>query len=141
MNDPRVLEAGVTQEDIEAQEDLALKITTLLSDTKRLSDNIEKKSKSLTSNESKSTKDLEILKDRLVRSKGRYTQVKFINQVNYLMNVAGGADKSPGQDMYTRYEELLKEYAEMNTQYEGIKRTLDDTKKELKLNKKVTNEK
>jgi len=140
LTDPRVLAAGVTLADIEAQEELALKVTKLLSETKSLADQIGKKSKSAISKDSENSKSLGQLDKRLVRSKGRYTQVKFINQVSYLLNTIKGADKRPGQDMYFRYEELLKEFSEMKVEYENIKHTIE-TKRELKVNKKISNEK
>ena len=139
-SDPRVIESGVSHEDIEAQEKLALKVTALLSSAKRLANDVSKKSKKLKSKESESSKKLAVLDDRLTRKKGRYTQVKFINQVGYLLNVISGADKRPGQDMYTRYEELKEELDGMETEFLAIK-SKTESKTELKVNKKLMNEK
>jgi hypothetical protein len=138
--DPRVTAAGISQDDIAEQEELALKVTSLLSEAKRLASDVAKKSKAFKSKESKESKQLTALNDRLTRSKGRYTQVKFINQVGYLLGVISGADKRPGQDMYTRYQELKEELAGMQTEYNAIKSTTE-AKTELKVNKKVINEK
>ena len=134
--DPRVLRSGVSEDDIHKQETLALDVRELLSSAKKLSDQISKKSKSLKSKDSETFKRLTILEDRLVRSKGRYTQVKFVNQINYLSGILNGADQKPGMDAYTRFEELKDEMDGMQEEYAQINKLLE-SKKDLKVIKKV----
>lgn len=118
LPDPRVEAAGVTLDDLEKQEALSLKIVALLSDAKRLANDVEKerkmlkeksKKETLTGAEKKRDKEMEALGNKLNTAKGRYPQPMFINQVSYLYGIITRADQLPGRDAYERYEELVKE--------------------------------
>lgn len=138
--DPRATASGISISDISDQEELALKVIDLLSDAKRLANDISKKSKALKSKDSELSNTLKAMTDRLVRSKGRYTQVKYINQVSYLLGVLTGADQQPGQDTYIRYEELKNEFDEMTVKYKSLSFT-EESKPSIEVNKKLIEKK
>lgn len=108
MADPRVLEQGVTLEDIKAQETLALQVVDLLSKAKKEANEVQKKMKKIKT-DSPEKEALKKLENAFVQSKGRYTQPKLISQINYLLGVVNRADQMPGKDAFDRYEELVKE--------------------------------
>ena len=109
MADPRIIESGITLEDIKTQEALSLKTLVLYNRAKKKANKVEKdiKQSDTSSNEILALKKL---KDTLQQSKGRYTQPKLIQQIGYLYSILNRADQAPGQNTYTRYEELLKEF-------------------------------
>ena len=109
LTDPRIEVSGVTLSDIQAQEILSLKVVDLLSAANQKANEIKEKIKRLQPNERSEKERLEKIYHQLVRSKGRYTQTKLINQISYLYNIISQADQLPGRDVYERYEELKKE--------------------------------
>ena len=113
LADPRVIESGVTLEAMKQQEVLALQVMDLLSDAKRKAYEIEEALKQLKPEQKAELAKLEALRDELVRAEGRYTQTKFINQVNYLLGILKRGDQLPGKDAFERYEELKKTFEEM----------------------------
>jgi photosystem II stability/assembly factor-like uncharacterized protein len=94
--DPRVLAQGISQEDMESQEALALEIVDFLSEVKQVAAKAEPE-----------------LKAKLVQAKGRYTQPQFVAQIQYLLAVVSRADQLPGKDAYDRLEELKGQWEEM----------------------------
>ena len=108
MADPRVLEEGVTYEEMKTQEALALQIVDLYSKAKKEANEVEKKLKKM-KDDSDEKEALKKLKDALVQSKGRYTQPKLLSQIGYLYGVVVRADQMPGKDAFERYEELVRE--------------------------------
>ena len=106
LADPRVLESGVSMDEMKAQEKLALQVVDLLSQAKKQAKAVEMAIKKLQPEQGEERAKLEALKSKLVRSKGRYTETKFINQVNYLLSILRRGDQVPGEDAYKRYESL-----------------------------------
>jgi hypothetical protein len=113
MADPRILQRGVTLDDLKKQEILALQVVDLLSSARQKANDIEKEIKQLKPNQKSELQKLEALKKELVRAEGRYTETRFINQVEYLLGILRGGDQLPGKDAYDRYEELVKEYEQL----------------------------
>ncbi len=113
--DPRVLAVGITQDDMEAQEALCLKVVQLLSEARRLAAQLEQVQKALKAKDRQTPADEARLKaigrklDRLVTPQGPYPKPRLIDQINYLYGIISRADQRPGQDAYLRYEELLRE--------------------------------
>ena len=114
LMDPRVAAAGVTQQQIEAQVELALNVADLISDARRLAADVEQKLKSGREGNDDATltsrADLEKLRDALIRPDGRYTQPMLISQIEYLYGKLDQADQQPGQDMFDRFAVLKKEF-------------------------------
>ncbi len=108
--DPRVLAAGVSQEDMEAQEALCLKVVDLLSEARRLADRLDKERKALEAKADRTEAEnarLDTLRhklDLLVTPEGRYPRPRLIDQIGYLYGIISRADQRPGQDAYMRYE-------------------------------------
>lgn len=92
--DPRVLEQGVSQSDLEKQEALALEVVALLSEVKQAAEKADPE-----------------LKAQLVQTKGNYTQPQLIDQIEYLLGTLTQADQLPGQDAYKRLQVLQQTWA------------------------------
>ncbi len=120
--DPRVEQAGVKIEEIKKQEVLALQIVELISDAKKFAEEVagerkklsdKAKKEELTDDEKKKDKTWEGLESKLNTARGHYQQPMFISQAEYLYGIINQADQLPGQDVYERYAELLKQLAEL----------------------------
>ncbi len=124
--DPRLIDSGVTKEDIAKQEKLSLELVSLLSEARKTQDTLEKEYKKISATQKMSNADKEKLKmleatlTNLVTENGTYMQPKLIDQISYLYNVvSGGGSKMPNSDAISRFEEL-------NKQFEEIKNNIDD---------------
>ncbi len=120
--DPRVLAAGITQEDLEAQEALCLKVVALLSDARQLAAQLKQERKALETKEVRTAAEqarlaeVRHMLDQLVTPEGRYPKPRLIDQIGYLYGIISRADQRPGQDAYVRYEELARELAVLQRQ-------------------------
>ncbi|GMQ80712.1 MAG: hypothetical protein BMS9Abin05_0140 [Rhodothermia bacterium] len=112
--DPRVAADGVTQDQLEAQLALNLKVRDLTSEANRVVAQIDSTLESLEDLvESENRNALEV-KDGLDRihaelvtdESDSYPPPMLLSQLKYLRGMTSSADQAPGQDAYTRYEEL-----------------------------------
>lgn len=129
MMDPRVTESGVTKNHLKEQVALSLKIIVLQSEAKKLSYEIEGKTKPLKEKlKKKSSKKNQSKLDTLERvyyqletPEGIYMRPMLIAQLSYLYSMINRADQEPGKDAYTRFEELTRELSRIKTEYGKIK--------------------
>ena len=104
--DPRLKHAGVTLDDLVAQEELSLKVQALEYNATKFEAYLKKQ---IEENEtSRSLEELKIAKAELATAKGRYQTPMLIDQIKYLRNMLDRAGQAPGKDAYDRYEELRK---------------------------------
>lgn len=99
--DPRLPEAGITVEDLKAQEKLSLQVRNLMSRARQLDAAIDDGMKK---GEKKAA--LKSLSEAMNTADGRYQQPQLLAQISYLSSMLGYADQRPGKDAYNRYEEL-----------------------------------
>jgi hypothetical protein len=110
--DPRVIESGVTLEDISKQIDLQLKVRDKMSEALQLQDQLETKLKALKKADALSDSDkvkkttMETALAQLKTEEGIYQQPMLVAQWRYLYSMINQADQVPGKDAYERYEEL-----------------------------------
>lgn len=120
--DPRVTKSGVKQKDLLAQEKLSLQIRDLLSEVRKMENDLAEKQKTYEKN-IKEKKDLkasqtaldkiEEVKQELSTAKGRYQVPQLVDQLGYLYSMLLRADHAPGKDAYDRYEELKLRFAKI----------------------------
>ena len=111
LMDPRVEESGVSLADLQAQEQLALAVRDLMSEARRMANDISNRKKELAEKKSNKktqseTAALEFIESQLVTSQGRYQTPMIIDQIRYLSSMIDRADQMPGKDAYERYDEL-----------------------------------
>ncbi len=113
--DPRSLDNGVTVQDINAQVDLQAQVRDLLSDSRRLAEDLTKQKEKLSDSESDKSKrkELEATIAKLNTAEGIYMMPMISAQISYLYFMLNRADQLPGKDAYDRYEELKKLLAEV----------------------------
>jgi photosystem II stability/assembly factor-like uncharacterized protein len=105
--DPRVTHAGVTQADMDAQLAQNLKVRDAVDEAKQTLDRVKA---ALESTRSKSQRQkLETLREQLETAGPPYPLPKLIDQIEYLYGMTTRADERPGQDAYTRYDQLRKQ--------------------------------
>ncbi|MCB0462129.1 MAG: hypothetical protein R2816_08395 [Flavobacteriaceae bacterium] len=112
LMDPRVEAEGITKADIETQIEMLNKVTDLLSDARRLQDNLEKEAKSLKDKKAKADRleKVNAVLSQLKNDEGAYPQQMLVSQISYLLNILDGADKLPGQEEKDRYQELIQQF-------------------------------
>ncbi len=124
--DPKVAASGVSQEDVKQQESVALRITELLSEAKKMADNITKqhsklkRASSLSSEQQEQLAQLEDMKNQLVTAKGIYMQPKLIGQISYLFGIVRRADQLPGRDVMERLETLTAQKEALEKQLKAV---------------------
>jgi photosystem II stability/assembly factor-like uncharacterized protein len=127
--DPRVVAAGITEKEMEAQVALALNVVGLQNWAKQLAHEIDGKMKPLKAKlkkkESAKTrtklKRYEEVYYQLVTPEGIYMRSRLIGQLNYLMMMINRADQQPGKDAYQRYEELNNLFIKISAEYTNLK--------------------
>ncbi|MBT29238.1 MAG: hypothetical protein CMO01_06210 [Thalassobius sp.] len=117
--DPRVAASGVTLADMEAQEELALKVRDLLTEVRKLENSVNMKVegyKEAKRVKKKEKQTIEEIESQLTTVSGRYETPMLSDQTSYLYSMLERADQKPGKDAYDRYEELKKEYEALKEQ-------------------------
>lgn len=131
LPDPRVIDDGVSFDDMREQYQLALSVRDLISKTVRLVSDVEtawkpldEKHKSetrLSARERRSYPELESVRDALVTQDIIYPQPMLADQLSYLYSMISRADQKPGKDAWVRYEELNREYENLKERFRDIK--------------------
>ena len=119
--DPRMKAEGITSEIIQKQSAMQDKVMSLLSEARRLQDQLETEVKSLQKDESRKAKKRmstinKVLKE-LKNEKRAYPQQMLVSQISYLYNMVNGPDQVIGKDVLDRYDEL-------SAKFKGIKASL-----------------
>jgi len=115
--DPRVSASGTSQEDLVAQESLALQTVSLLNKAKRNLVKLEehyKKAKRTKEADLEKLAELKSKIDHYKTLKGRYQTPTLIDQISYLFSMLKRADQLPGADAYDRYNELSTQLNELS---------------------------
>ncbi|MDX1674420.1 MAG: hypothetical protein R3314_06485 [Longimicrobiales bacterium] len=105
--DPRAAAIGVTAAELEAQEALALRIRDLWSRANEALWRVEQAKADATGEERRRMEAAE--RQLTEREDISYPQPMLIEQVSYLYAMVTGSPQRPGEDAYTRYEELRAE--------------------------------
>jgi hypothetical protein len=129
LADPRVMAAGTKHEDLVAQEALALKIVSLQSAAKQLTNEIDIKMKPLAAKLKKKAShktqakydELEEFYYQLETPKGIYMRSMLLGQIGYLSGMLNRADQVPGKDAYERYDELNVLFQKLEVEYSQLK--------------------
>jgi photosystem II stability/assembly factor-like uncharacterized protein len=101
--DPRVAVEGVTQADVAAQLDLALKLRDAMAEARELADRLA------AARDASKARALQQLYDRLVTASMAYPQPMLIDQFANVARMIGQADQRPGRDAYDRFGDLEKQ--------------------------------
>jgi len=121
--DPRVTEAGVTTEDLQAQYDLQVKVSAAQAEARGLADQVrealEAARKAGSSDPAKATA-LQGLLDQLVTANLIYPPGMLIDQFSNLSRMIGGADERPNKEAYDRFDDLMKWMADVKTEVAKI---------------------
>lgn len=113
--DPRVEASGVSQEDLLKQEELALAVRDLMTEARKMANDLDLRREELAKKIEKGKASKKVLAEdealafvesELVTAEGRYMTPMLIDQIRYLSSMIDRADQLPGQDAYLRFEEL-----------------------------------
>ncbi|WP_235297990.1 VPS10 domain-containing protein [Portibacter marinus] len=120
MADPRLKKDGFTLKDYREQEAFAMKVGALVDEVNDFVKKTEKKVKALKDNKDRTKKEdaqLRILESKLERLKNEdeiaYPEQRYVSQLRYLYGMTSGTYQHINQDMKVRFEQLQKEWAEI----------------------------
>ena len=115
--DPRVMESGVSMDDLVKQEKLALQVVDLMTEASTLESKLKDKRSAYSGKKklSKTEKEIELAWEQLVTKGGTYQQPMLKDQISYLYYVITAADQLPGKDAYDRYDELKGQLKELQS--------------------------
>ena len=111
--DPRVAADGVTQADLEAQQQLLSSVREAASRALALSATLAKLA---TGGDAVKAKEASALRMRLTTASGPYPQPMLIDQLSNIWRMANQADQRPGRDAFVRLEDLRMELAGLEKQ-------------------------
>ncbi len=130
LPDPRVIEASkLSSGAMKKQEELNLKIRDLLSESRKMENQVSKKIKELEKKVKENgdspqlQKEIDALQNihnQLSTAQGRYRQPMLVAQISYLYNMLIRADQLPGQDAYERYEELSQQLEQLKPGFKSF---------------------
>jgi hypothetical protein len=113
LADPRILETGISRDDLKKQERLSLQIQRLYTEAREFETFIKEQ---ITDNKtSLAIEELRAIQSEITTAAGRYPQPRLISQISYLYSMMDRADQLPGRDAYHRYGSL-------NQQLEALKK-------------------
>lgn len=104
--DPRVVEDGTSVADLEAQEELALRIRDAVAEAGAAAGELEKLRDTAPSGSAVAEQVEDLWNELVTRSTGSYPQPMLLDQINYLYEMVTKADGLPNGDAFARYEEL-----------------------------------
>jgi hypothetical protein len=128
--DPRVVEAGMTQEDFQEQYDLCLKVQDLQGRTRELHSKVDSLIKPLQEKAQgsrlkarglKKYEELDRIRKELITESGPYPQPVLMGQISYLLSMISRTDQKPGKDAYIRLDELTTWFNELESSLDEIK--------------------
>lgn len=117
--DPRVLNAGVTEAQIQAQLQIHREVLELLDQARRTAHSLESELEELADADTERRGVLEAAIRQLVTEEGTYMQPRLISQLSYLSRMLDQADQEPGGEARTRFAELSAEYASVMASLDG----------------------
>lgn len=106
LADPRILASGITQADLKAQEDLALRVFQTHTEAREVSTSLSK----IAQDKEEEDATMQELLAEFNTTKGRYHKPMLLDQLRYLYSMITRADQAPGQDAVERFGELEKEF-------------------------------
>jgi photosystem II stability/assembly factor-like uncharacterized protein len=129
--DPRVLQTGVTQSDLELQVAFLLRVRDAISDARRLQQGIEQAMKKAgvgpvppavpgATPAQLKLHPLQALWARVADQQGTYPQPMLISQLNNVNRMAGQADQKVGKDAHDRFNDLLKELQTLQAEFKQL---------------------
>jgi hypothetical protein len=110
--DPRIVNAGVTQRDMEEQLAHNLRVRDAVSEARRTAARVKaalKRMSGATGSAADSLRQLVLVDTALSTEPIRYSQPKLVDQLQYLYGMTTSADQRIGRDAVLRYQELKAE--------------------------------
>jgi len=108
--DPRVIQTGVDEADVQAQYALRLELRDLLSEARRTAAALEEERESLAADSLRAAA-IEAALARLVTEEGTYMTPRLIDQTKFAYEMLKHADQAPGRDVIERLDALRSSYA------------------------------
>jgi hypothetical protein len=116
--DPRETKDGITTADLVEQTKFALKVRDALNEARGLAAKVKTAIDNKTGDQTK----LQDLQSRLVTKSGPYEDQMFIDQLSNVGREVGQADQKVGASAYDRFNELMKEWATIKADANGVLR-------------------
>jgi len=127
LMNPNVRAAGITMEDLNAQEELGLQVRDLLDGARRFEHLISTELETMEQSGSKRQKmtmlmQLRDIRNAMLTAEGPYMEPMLLDQIMYLNAMINQADQRPGMDAYERYEELYNQLLNLKSSFDQMDR-------------------
>jgi photosystem II stability/assembly factor-like uncharacterized protein len=121
--DPRLAADGITDADLHAQYELAMRVALLQADAQRLQARLRETRQRLEqTGDRASIERLAVLERRALNEPGQaYPQQMLIAQIGYLNAIASRTDNRPHRDAYERYDELRRELDQLSSELDRLR--------------------
>jgi photosystem II stability/assembly factor-like uncharacterized protein len=119
--DPRLAADGVTQQDLEEQLDLNLKLRDAMRDARALAARIDRALNERRQADDGAARRLREIHSRLVTAGGAYPQPMLIDQLQSIARMAGEADQKVGASAFSYYRELRQELDAYRAEVDKLK--------------------
>lgn len=130
LTDPRVVKEGITADLLTEQANFALSVRDTLSMARHAAAVLQRMEREVEGAETASAeelaKQLEAIHTQLLTSSRRYTPPMLLDQLQYLYGNLSRADQAPGDDAYTRHDELGAELGDLIDDLERVLSTMQD---------------
>jgi photosystem II stability/assembly factor-like uncharacterized protein len=130
LTDPRVVREGITADLLTEQTNFALSVRDTLSIARHAADVLQRMEREVEGAETASAEDLaaqlEAIHTQLLTAPRRYSPPMLLDQLQYLYGNLSRADQAPGDDAYTRHDELGVELEDLIGDLERVLRTMQN---------------
>jgi len=130
LTDPRVVREGITVDLLTEQANFALSVRDTLSMARHTAAILQRMEHEVEGAEAASAEELaeqlEAIHAQLLTAPRRYSPPMLLDQLQYLYGNLSRADQAPGDDAYTRHDELGYELGGLIHELERVLRTMQD---------------
>jgi photosystem II stability/assembly factor-like uncharacterized protein len=109
QTDPRVVQLGISDEEIVETVTFNLKVRDMISRANKLVDKLDKALETIESEK----EQLEEIKKKLITAEGTYQKPMLVDQIGYLYYLSIGSDMAIGNETRKRYYQLEQQLAEL----------------------------
>ena len=122
--DPRVYSDGISPADLEAQSELAIRISDAISEGAAAVTELDEMRSQAREGSRQADRVAELWNQLVTRRTGSYPPPMLLDQLDYLYGMVTKADARPSRDAYTRYEELRIQLDELLREIRQLSRAV-----------------
>jgi photosystem II stability/assembly factor-like uncharacterized protein len=119
--DPRLVQDGITPDDLRAQYELAANVARLAADAQQLQNDMRAARERLADNAAELDRLTALERQVMTQSNQAYPQPMLVAQIGYLNGIVSRGDNRPHRDAFERYEELRAQLDRLGREFRAIR--------------------